>query len=373
MVSFPAVGPRAEEGARRPVGIGLIGAGMVGQLAHLANFIQSPGCRVTALAELRPELGRRVAARFGVPRVYGDHRALLDDPDIDAVVVVTRRPATGPIVLDALKAGRHVLSEKPMAHTAAQARLLADTAGRGGLRYAVGYMKRHDAGYACFKTTFDRLRESGELGDLVFLRGYCLGGAFACNADGFEMTDEPRPEGLETWPIAPDWLPPEHAEDYAWFLNVFIHDLNILRNLVGREPEVSFVDFSRRNGRLVAFDWGAFPGVLEMAETPFDDWREGVEAVFERGRLTLRFPPPLLKNVPGQVELERTQTGETQVKSAVPWSWAFRRQADAFIIDVAEGREPSASGADAVADIALAEKIFRRALDDGRLPGRRRS
>ncbi len=352
----------------RPIGLGLIGAGMVGQLAHLANFVQTPGCRVAALAELRPELGRRAARRFGVPRVYADHREMLQDPEIEAVAVVTRRPATGPVVLDALRAGRHVLSEKPMAHTAAQARLLADAAESMNLRYAVGYMKRHDPGYARFKETYDGLLASGALGAPILLRAYCLGGAFACNADGFEMTDEPRPEGLELWPIAPDWLPTGAAEDYAWFLNVFIHDLNILRHLVGREPTVTHADLRRRNGRIVAFDWGGFSGILEMTEIPFDDWREGVEVLFESGRLSLRFPPPLLKNVPARVFLETVGAGGGRTEFTVPWSWAFRRQAEAFIADVAGGREPAASGGDAVKDMELAENIWRKALAEGLIP-----
>src|ERR1700726_4357142 len=91
------------------VRIGIVGAGMVGQLAHLANFVQIPGCRVTALAELRPALGRLAADRFGVPQVFASHREMLAADVADAIVVVTRRPATGPVVLEALEAGKHVL------------------------------------------------------------------------------------------------------------------------------------------------------------------------------------------------------------------------------------------------------------------------
>ena len=99
------------------IGIGIIGAGMVGQMCHLANFVANPGCRVVALADLRPELAAAAAAKFGVQRVYRTHLEMLADSEVTAVVVVTRRRATGPIVLDALNSGRHVLSEKPMAYT----------------------------------------------------------------------------------------------------------------------------------------------------------------------------------------------------------------------------------------------------------------
>ncbi|MBK4723173.1 Gfo/Idh/MocA family oxidoreductase [Azospirillum sp. YIM DDC1] len=370
--SSSSKGASSDDGHERPLGIGFVGAGMVGQLAHIANFALIPVCRPVALAELRPRLGGQARDRFGIARLYPDHRALLTDPEVEAVVVVTRRPATGGVVLDALEAGRHVLSEKPMAHSLAQAARLVDAARRTGVRYAVGFMKRHDAGYQRFKALYDGFLASGELGRVVFLRGYCHGGAFACNAEGFVMTDEQRPDGLEVWPEAPDWLPPALVRDYAWFLNVFVHDVNILRHLVGRSPEVTFADFRHANGRVVGFDWGGFSGILDMAEIPFADWEEGIEVLFERGRLRLRFPPPLLRNVPARIELERTGEAGAVARPAVPWSWAFRRQAEAFVADVRGGREPAASGEDSLADMDLIETMWRKAIALGNTPAANR-
>jgi predicted dehydrogenase len=348
--------------AAKPLGLGFVGAGMVGQVAHLANYLDLPGCRVVALAELRPELGRMAASRFGVPRVYETHRELLADSEVQAVVVVTRRPATGPIVLEALEAGRHVLSEKPMAHTVEQATRLVEAAERRDLRYAVGFMKRHDAGAQEAKALFDKLRRSGELGRILLVRVYCYGGEFKCEPGDFVMTDEARPDGLSTWPSAPDWVPAELVPDYAWFLNVFVHDLNILRYLINSEPEVSAVDLSRRNGQLVTFDCGEFPAILEMVEIGALEWQEGVEVLFERGRLTLQLPSPMVRNVPARVELMRA--GECQ-EAQLPRTWAFRRQAEAFVADVAARREPLASGRDSLGDLRLAEAIWSGHLGRG--------
>ncbi len=354
------------ESEGKPLGVGFIGAGMIGQVAHLANYVNLPGCRVVGLAELRPELGRMAAARFGVPKTYATHRELLADSEVGAVVVVTRRPATCPIVLEALESGRHVLSEKPMAHTVEQTMQLVEAATRRDLRYAVGFMKRHDAGTQKAKEILDKLHSSGELGRIVLVRAYCHGGEFKCAPADFVMTDEARPDGLSTWPSAPDWVPAELVSDYAWFLNVFIHDLNILRYLMNSEPKVRAVDLTRRNGRLVTFDFGEFPALLEMAEIPFTDWQEGVEILFEKGRLTLQFPSPMLRDVPARVELTRAgERPETSVPQ-LPKSWAFRRQAEAFVADVAARREPLASGRDSVGDLRLAEAIWSKHLGRGR-------
>jgi predicted dehydrogenase len=341
------------------VRIGMVGAGMVGQLAHLANFVQIPGCRVTALAELRPALGRLAADRFGVPQVFASHREMLAADVADAIVVVTRRPATGPVVLEALEAGKHVLSEKPMAHTLAQGRQLVEAARARGLVYAVGFMKRHDAGTVLAKQHFDAFMAGGELGRLLLLRAWCYGGEFACGADGWVMTEETRPDGIDLWASAPDWVPPQSHADYAWFLNVFIHDLNLLRYFAGRTPTVRAVDLARPNGRLVLFDCGDYPAVLEMAEQTGTALDEGLEAVFEKGRVRLTFCSPMWKNHPAAVTIVRA--GET-INPTTGWSWSFRRQAEAFVADVAGRREPVAGAADSLADLALAEEIWRRHL-----------
>jgi predicted dehydrogenase len=350
------------EGSVPMIGIGFIGAGMIGQLAHISNFADMPGCKIRAIAELRPELGRQAAERFQIERVYPSHKELLADPAIDAVVVVTRRGATGPIVRDALNAGKHVLSEKPMAPTHELAQSLVDAAVAARRKYAVGFMKRHDAGVQRAKMIVDELRESRELGSIVLIRVYCFGGEFLVGSGDFAMTEEVRPEGLELWPQAPDWVPQWLAADYAWFLNVFVHDLNLLRFFAGKTPQVTAVDLHRPNGRLVLFDFGDFPGVLEMAEVDFREWQEGVEVLFEKGRLRVELPPPLLRNVPARIELTYAGDRKDSLRPDVPWSWAFRRQAEAFITDVATNREPIASGKDSLEDMVLAEWIWQRHL-----------
>ena len=59
------------------VKIGFVGVGTMGQCAHLRNYVTVPGCEVVAIAELRQDLARAVAARYGVSRVYPDHAAML--------------------------------------------------------------------------------------------------------------------------------------------------------------------------------------------------------------------------------------------------------------------------------------------------------
>jgi len=345
------------------IGIGIVGAGMVGQLAHIGNFVDLPGCEVRAIADLRPELGRQAAERFRIGHLYASHRELIADPAIDAVVVVTRRPATGPIVRDALLAGKHVLSEKPMAATLSLAESLVETAAAKQRKYAIGFMKRHDAGVVRAKKLLDELLQSKELGRVILMRAYCFGGEFLLGNAGFSMTEEVRPEGLELWPSAPDWVPQALTGDYAWFLNVFIHDINLLRFFGGHTPAVTAVDLRRPNGRLVMFDFGDFPAILEMAEVGFHEWREGIEILLEKGSVLVGLPPPLQRNTPARIEVYYGGERKQAVRPDVPWSWSFRRQAEAFITDIAADREPIASGRDSAEDMKLIEQIWRMHLD----------
>jgi predicted dehydrogenase len=339
------------------VGIGIIGAGMVGQMCHLANFVANPGCRVVALADLRPELAAAAAAKFGVERVYRSHLELLADPEVNGVVVVTRRRATGPIVLDALHAGRHVLSEKPMAYTAAQAVTLVEAARQRNLVYGVGYMKRHDAGVARAMALLARLRTDGSLGNIVSARGWCFAGETGAQRDTFTMTTEPRPTGLVLWPDGPDWMPTPTRAAYDTFLNVYSHIINLARYVLGASPKLVGSSIYASPTAAVSLDFNGIPCTLQLANEALGAWREGLVVTFEHGSLTIELPPPFSDGAEARVILE--DGGQTNELLGGD-SWAFRRQADAFVTNIMQGTRPLASGEDSVKDIALAEEAWQR-------------
>lgn len=329
---------------------------MVGQMCHLANFVANPACRVVAIADLRPDLAAAAAQKFGISRVYDTHRELLADGEVSAVVVVTKRRATGPIVLDALNSGRHVLSEKPMAYTTAQAALLVEAARRQRLVYSIGYMKRHDAGVARALAELARLRADGSLGRIVGARGWCFGGDTGRSHDNFVMTGESRPDGLDLWQDGPDWMPGALRPGYDNFLNVFSHIVNLARYLLGSSPTVAESIVETSGAARITLDFDGIACTLDLVNGSKGAWREGLTINFERGTLTIELPPPFAEQE-AQVVVDH-DGGSTRLTSAN--SWAFRRQADAFVSDVIERNQPLASGEDSVTDIALAEAVWKR-------------
>lgn len=342
-----------------PVKIGMVGAGFMGQLAHLANYVEIDDCQIVALAELRPELRRQVCQRYGIPKSYASHEELLEDREVEAVVAVTPRYMTGPVALDCLKAGKHLLTEKPMAGTVEQGERLVRTAREQEIRYAVGYVKRYDKGIQMAKQILDDLLSTGELGPVTFVRAHNFMGDSYCNIAGHIETDEKIPANRPGWSENPDWIPEQLKRPYVRFLNVHIHNINLLRYFFNQTPAVNYVRLDRLNGQVAVLDFGSFTCVLEAGCMAHRGWDDSIEIYFASGRLRIEYPPGLLRNVPARIELYKGgNVNETYVPH-VEWEWAFRRQAEAFINDIKNGNEPIASGADALEDMRLIEEMWR--------------
>jgi predicted dehydrogenase len=119
----------------------VIGVGYLGRF-HAQKYAQATGCELVAVADSRQEAGVKVAAEVGT-RWVEDYRELLGK--VDAVSVVTPTPAHFPITRDFLSAGAHVLVEKPITETVAEAREMIDLATRNQRVLQVGHLERFNA------------------------------------------------------------------------------------------------------------------------------------------------------------------------------------------------------------------------------------
>ena len=112
--------------------VAVIGAGAIG-LDHIASFNRHPSARVVALAEVSPERGREAATQFGITDLVTDYRQLLARDDIDIVSIALPNHLHAPVALDALRAGKHVMVDKPVATNARDAaRVIADEVAAAG-------------------------------------------------------------------------------------------------------------------------------------------------------------------------------------------------------------------------------------------------
>ncbi len=128
-------------------GIGIVGLGGMGHL-HASSF-QELGASVVAGADIAADQRERFGEEFGAT-TYAEHADLVTDPDVDAVVVTTPNRFHEPITVAALEADRHVLVEKPLAHTLESAKRIGAAAARSEGECMVGFHNRYAASAALF-------------------------------------------------------------------------------------------------------------------------------------------------------------------------------------------------------------------------------
>lgn len=137
------------------LGIAVIGAGMAGK-AHAAAYRAAPtlydsvlpGIRLVSIGDINPEFGQRAATRFGYERTDSSWQAIAEADDIDVVSVVIANSLHREAVTGLLAAGKHVLCEKPLSDSLAEARAMAGAARSASAVARVGFTFRRTPGIA---------------------------------------------------------------------------------------------------------------------------------------------------------------------------------------------------------------------------------
>ena len=349
--------------SEKKVRIGFVGVGSMGQAAHLRNYAAVPECEVVALADVKTELARKVAARWGVPKVYASHADLLANEQVDAIVASQPFVRHGTLVPELLAYGKPVLTEKPIAGAVEQGEKIVKAMKAAGTWMMIGYHKRSDPATMQAKAEIERLKATGELGKLNYIRILMPAGDWVANGFAQNLgTDEPNP------PM--DWDAPASDMDkatndaYIGFVNYYIHQVNLMRHLLGESWTVTYAD---KAGFLLAGE--SESGVTCSIEmSPYQtttDWQESAMACFEKGWVKLELPAPLAYTRPGRVEMYRDPGNGVQARLEVPqmpWVHAMWQQARNFV-DAVAGKQPTMCTAeDALEDIKLARAYIRLKL-----------
>jgi predicted dehydrogenase len=352
------------------VRVGFVGAGSMGQCAHLKNYATlKDECEVVALAELRPELARRVAERYGVPRVYRTHEEMLERERLDAIVAAQSFTRHGLLVPELLAAGIPVFTEKPLAASIEAGEKIVAAAEKSGTWHMVGYHKRSDPATMYAKAEIERLKQTGELGRLRYVRIIMPEGDWI--AGGFNdliSTGEPYPS-LPGDPPASD-MDRATFEQYAEFVDYYIHQVNLLRHLLGEPYKVTYADPS--GVLLAAQSESGIAGTIEMSPYATTlDWQESALVAFQHGYVKIELPAPLAANRPGRIEVLRDPAGadrsagspgervpETTVPQ-LPWVGAMRQQAINFLRAVRGEVAPMCQAREALEDLRVARDYLR--------------
>ena len=148
---------------QKKLGICLIGCGRAGMI-HARNYKNKvENARMVACVDAVEAAAKAAAEEMGIDKYYTDYHEILNDPEVDAVVVVAPTDLHKQIVIDCAAAGKHIFCEKPMAMTVEECDEMIEACDKAGVKLQIGFMRRFDASFREAK----RLVESGEIGELV--------------------------------------------------------------------------------------------------------------------------------------------------------------------------------------------------------------
>ena len=194
-------------GGMGAVGIGVIGAGRIGDVhaTNLARRVQ--GATLRGVADVRADVAAALAARQSVSLSTGDYPVLLADPTIDAVIVASATDTHGEVVRAAAAAGKHIFCEKPIDTTLAAIDASLEAVARAGVLFQVGFNRRFDPSFRRVRS----LVAAGEAGTPHLVR--------ITSRD-----PQPPPAGYFTGEL-------------GIFPDMTIHDFDLARYLVGAGPD----------------------------------------------------------------------------------------------------------------------------------------
>src|SRR3954463_3350689 len=126
--------------------VGVLGCGPIAQAAHFESATKGRNTDLYAICDVATDLLERMAWTHAPEKTFGDYDAMLADPALDAVVIATADAFHVPAAMAALKAGKHVLCEKPLGLAVEEVEALKQTVAASGRLLQVGHMKRFDPG-----------------------------------------------------------------------------------------------------------------------------------------------------------------------------------------------------------------------------------
>jgi predicted dehydrogenase len=152
--------------------IAIIGCGGIANGKHMPSLSKLKNVEMVAFCDIIVDKANEAAEKYGKAekKVYESYKEVLKDKTIDIVHVCTPNDTHAEIAIAALEAGKHVMCEKPMAKTAADARLMVEAARRSGKKLTIGYNNR----FRPDSQHLHKLCEDGELGEIYFAKAHAI-------------------------------------------------------------------------------------------------------------------------------------------------------------------------------------------------------
>ena len=345
----------------RRVKVGIIGCGQVAQIVWLPYIHELDEFKIIAVSDISKKLMDYYGSLYGVQKRYLDWRDMIRDEEIEAVIVLTSNHEE--VCVEAAKAGKHILVEKPLCENVSQAERIEKAVRDNQVILMVGEMKRYDSGYRYAKELIRNMKGLR----MIRARDVCDGLA-ASQPEIYESrrrTDvdsrikEELNQKFHTGMKEVTGELPEHL--YFRLLLAGVHDIDIMRAAFGEPKAVTYCDIWDDGNMLLAeLDYGEqVKAVFEVGYTGQKWFEEELIAYGMEQTITVKFPHPYIRNCPTLVKITENKDGRVEEKEvSVAYDEAFRNELLHFYECVVEKKEPETNVAEGKKDIQLLTDIF---------------
>lgn len=191
----------------KKVNTGVIGIGRIGKIHCRHLCLNIADASVVAVSDIRVKEAEKYAKEFNIPRVTGDYREIVRDPNIDAVVICSSTDMHSLIIEESAIAGKHIFCEKPLDIDLDKINKVLDVVEKSGVKLQVGFNRRYDPNFKKAR----ELIQSGKIGKINTLK---------------IISRDPRPPSI-------DYL----KKSGGIFLDMTIHDFDMARFLSNNEVD----------------------------------------------------------------------------------------------------------------------------------------
>jgi 1,5-anhydro-D-fructose reductase (1,5-anhydro-D-mannitol-forming) len=314
------------------LGWGLVGASAIAHEWVIDAIRAVPDNEVVAVFSTDPERGARYASSHGIPSAYKSLSALLSDPRVSAVYVSTTNELHRAQTIAAAAAGKHVLCEKPLALSVAEAREMIEACNQAGVVLATNHHLRGAATHQKIR----QLIQSGAVGEPRFVK-VSHAGLLPAHLQGWRLRDPRAGAGA--------------------ILDLTVHDADVLRFILGAEP-IEVVALTQQAGMAsgdiedgamtaIRFDGGVIAQLHDAFTVPFA--RTGIEVHGSAGSIYAR--DVMTQRPAGEIVL-RTSAGEELVP--VEQENLYARTIQAFAASTRGEGQPACTGEDGLRSLATA-------------------
>jgi len=336
--------------------IGIVGAGNIASL-NVAGYLEDPRCDVVAVCDPREGRAESAAAAWGVATAYTDLDAMLADPGIDAVEILTPTNLHHDHVLAALAAGKHVSCQKPLANSVTEGRAMVAAADKAGLILRVSECFRHYPPLELAKN----LIAGGAIGKPTYLRSRTVVG----------QTESAFQAGLDVdgyvWRLT-DASPGGHLFDdmiHKYAVALWLLDMDI----VSVQAAVRRRDFFFEPCAVIfEYEDPDVLGTMDVSYAP-DMWLRsdyyGADEFFEvqgdKGFVWVTRCTGQMLDLPSVVLYDGSKGGQTT--TSFPhveddWAAGFRRSSQHFVDALVDGTPAEMSAADAIKALQLCFAVY---------------